>query len=68
MRMNMEDARTALERIMVARRFTINTMAKDMGVAWVTLNKFINDEALPQTDTYLRILDYIERNKEFWQR
>lgn len=60
----MEEARISLDRILVLKNLTVNTMAKDMGLSWVTLNKFINDDAMPQTNTFLRMLAYIELNKE----
>lgn len=63
MRLIPEIARITLDKLMLINGMTVNTMAKDMRVSWVTLNRFLKEEAAPQTNTYLKILDYIERNK-----
>lgn len=63
MRLTVEVAREALDQIMLAKDLSVNAMAQEIGISRITLNKFINSDALPQTKTYLRMLDYIETNK-----
>lgn len=58
------DIRLALTKLMATKHTFISLISKDMGVDRLTLTHFLKDEKDVEFTTLIKIVDYIEKNKD----
>ncbi len=57
-----DELRTGVSKLIIQKGYTINTIAKALGMAWITLHRFLIDGTKLQLSTHLKICDFLEKN------
>lgn len=65
---DMKSMKEALLMVMLNKKLTIATLAKDIGLSRAGVDRFLQHDINLQLMTKLRICDYLERNKKFLEQ
>jgi hypothetical protein len=57
-----EELRAGVSKLIIQEGYTINTIAKALGIAWITLHRFLIYDTKLQLSTHLKICNFLEKN------